>query len=69
MARSLAKLLVHPALWVAAVRMCWRMRGFPDRAYIRFRMVTMYGDEDAQPHPDDLLAYLRWCKAWERGRG
>jgi len=45
------------------------MRGFPDRAYLKFRMVTMYGDEDAQPRPDDLIAYLRWCKAWERARG
>lgn len=46
--------------------MGWRLRLLPDPAYLRFRMVTMYGDADAQPHADDLITYLRWCKVWER---
>ena len=31
-------------------------------------MVTMYGDAHAQPRAEDLITYLRWCKAWERSR-
>ena len=44
------------------------MRMFPDRAYLRFRMVTMYGDARAQPRAEDLITYLQWCKAWEKSR-
>ena len=64
----MATLLAHPSLWVTALRLGWRLRMRPDPAYLRFRMVTMYGDAAAQPHGDDLIAYLRWCKAWERCR-
>ena len=39
-----------------------------DPAYLRFRMVTMYGNAAAQPDGDDLIAYLRWCRDWERSR-
>ena len=46
--------------------MGWRLRLLPDPAYLKFRMVTMYGDADAQPRADDLITYLRWCKVWER---
>ncbi|WP_419846809.1 hypothetical protein [Candidatus Poriferisocius sp.] len=66
MARSFARLLGHPSLWITAVRMGWRLRLLPDPAYLKFRMVTMYGDADAQPRADDLITYLRWCKVWER---
>ncbi|MCY3578794.1 MAG: hypothetical protein OXH53_15920 [bacterium] len=66
MARSLARLLGNPSLWMTAVRLGWRLRMRPDPAYLKFRMVTMYGDAHAQPHPDDLITYLRWCRSWER---
>jgi hypothetical protein len=33
----------------------------PDRAYLRFRLETAYGPDQA-PVPDDLVAYLRWCR-------
>ncbi|MCY3960638.1 MAG: hypothetical protein OXG34_03075 [bacterium] len=66
MARSLAKLLVHPSLWTTSVRLGWRLRLFPDPAYMKFRMVTMYGDAQAQPQADDLVTYLRWCRSWEQ---
>ncbi|WP_420436636.1 hypothetical protein [Candidatus Poriferisocius sp.] len=68
MGRSVAKLLVHPGIWLTALRVGWRLRAFPDPAYLKFRMVTMYGDAHAQPRPDDLVTYLRWCKEWERSR-
>lgn len=66
MARSLGKLLLRPGLWVTAIRLGWRLRLRPDPAYLRFRMVTMYGDAEAQPHAGDLITYLRWCRSWER---
>ena len=45
-----------------------RLRMFSDPAYMKFRMVTMYGDAHARPQPEDMVAYLRWCKAWEQAR-
>ena len=68
MIRPVATLLAHPSLWGTALRLGWRLRLRLDPAYLRFRMVTMYGDADAQPPGDDLIAYLRWCRDWERSR-
>jgi len=68
--------LAHPSLWATALRQLrvlaptgwWRRRPFlplPDPAYLRFRMVTAYGgDGDRSPDPEDLVTYLRWCRAW-----
>lgn len=68
--------LGHPSLWPTAIRQMfflapsgwWRRAPFlplPDAAYLRFRMVTAYGgDGTAVAQPDDLLTYLRWCRAW-----
>ena len=68
--------LSHPSLWRTAVRQVkllaptgwWRRPPFlpvPDAAYLRFRMVTAYGGDGARAaEPDDLLTYLRWCRAW-----
>lgn len=74
-ARAAIALLLHPALWTTAVRQVlvlaidgwWKRAPFlpvPDRAYLRFRMQTMYGDPDAVAEPGDVLTYLHWCKAW-----
>jgi hypothetical protein len=69
-------LLLHPALWGVAVRQVgvlaprgwWRRAPFlplPDPSYLRFRLVTAYGgDGSSAPSPDDVLAYLRWCRRW-----
>jgi len=65
----------RPSLWSTAVRQTavlavhgwWRRAPFlplPDRAYLRFRMQTMYGDADRFPEPADVVAYLQWCRAW-----
>jgi len=29
-------------------------------------MVTQYGDADRQPDAGDALAYLAWCREWDR---
>jgi hypothetical protein len=34
----------------------------PDAGYLRFRLVTAYGDA-AAPTPDDLVSYLEWCRS------
>jgi hypothetical protein len=38
----------------------------PSGDYLRFRMVTQYGDADRRPEPTDALAYLAWCRDWDR---
>jgi len=65
----------HPALWVTAVRQVlilaspgwWRRRPFlplPDAAYLRFRLVTQYGDGAHPPEAGDVVAYLHWCRGF-----
>jgi hypothetical protein len=70
----------HPELWVTAVRQTmrmapmrwWRHAPFlplPDSDYLRFRLLTQYGDAAHHPEPADVVNYLRWCKAWEQTSG
>lgn len=68
--------LAHPTLWPTALRQAfvlaptgwWRRAPYvplPDPAYMSFRMVTAYGGDGSQvADPQDLLTYLRWCRAW-----
>lgn len=65
----------HPSLWVTAGRQglrlvhpkWWRtwppIPSVPD-AYLRFRLVTAYGDADAEPAAQDVVTWLRWCRTW-----
>jgi hypothetical protein len=58
----------------------WRRAPFlplPPRDYIRFRLTTAYGGDGtlagalaagAEPG-SDLVAYLEWCRRWERSAG
>jgi hypothetical protein len=73
--RAVIAVLAHPSLWgIALVQLFrlaptgwWRRAPFlplPDRDYLRFRMQTQYGDVDHPADPDDLVTYLRWCKAF-----
>lgn len=32
----------------------------PSRTYLRWRMYTAYGDEDAVPPADDVIRFARW---------
>jgi hypothetical protein len=77
MLRAAVAVLRHPTLWFTALRQLvvlarrgwWRTAPFvpvPDRAYLRFRLQTAYGDPTRAPEPDDVVTYLHWCRAWPR---
>jgi hypothetical protein len=49
--------------WVFRRRDWWRQAPFlpvPDRGYLRWRMYTAYGDENAVPPADDVASFARW---------
>lgn len=49
--------LARPGWWAR-----WPPVPRPDPAYLRFRLQTAYGDADRPPAPDDVVAYLEWCR-------
>jgi hypothetical protein len=62
----------RPRLWAPAVGQVrrlapdrwWARRPFlpvPDRAWLRFRMETQYGDPDHRPAPADVVQWLDWA--------
>jgi hypothetical protein len=66
---------IRPGLWWTAVRQLralapngwWRHRPWlpvPDPAYLRFRLVTQYGEATHPPEPADVVTYLHWCRAY-----
>lgn len=68
-----AAVAARPRLWPAALvqvrrlapRRWWARPPFlplPDRAWLRFRMETQYGDPDHPPVPDDVVAWLAWAR-------
>ena len=77
LARAGLVLARHPTLWLVALAQVfrlarpgwWRRPPFlpvPDRAYLRFRLQTAYGDPDREPEPHDVVTYLRWCRSYRR---
>jgi hypothetical protein len=49
--------------WAFRRRDWWRQAPFlplPDRAYLRWRMYTAYGDEAAVPPLEDVIRFARW---------
>lgn len=75
--RAASTVARHPSLWGTALVMFrrmlpdgwWRRPPFlpvPDPALLAFRTTTQYGDPDHPLEPDDLLTWLRWCKAENR---
>jgi hypothetical protein len=69
--------LRRPSLWPTAIRAArrtatpgwWRRPPFlpvPSGDYLRFRLVTQYGETDRLPDPDDVMDYLAWCRDWDR---
>lgn len=73
--RAARGLLGRPDLWSTAIAQAFRLRRpgwwrtapflpVPDADYLRFRMVTAYGDPQHEPPVDDLVTYLGWVKAW-----
>lgn len=78
MIRAALAVIARPRLWATAIRQCrrtappgwWKRRPFlpvPGGEYLRFRMITQYGDAQRQPEPADVVSYLEWCRQWERG--
>jgi hypothetical protein len=62
----------RPRLWPVALRQArrtatpgwWHRPPFlpvPGGDYLRFRLVTQYGDEDHRPDATDVVNYLSWC--------
>lgn len=75
MIRALAAVARRPTLWPTAIRQArrtaapgwWRRKPFlpvPGGDYLRFRLLTQYGDADAHPQARDLVAYLEWCQRY-----
>ena len=71
--RVFLAVLVRPTLWGVAMHTWWRTTPsrwwaraphlpVPSRDYLRFRLVTQYGRNDADIVPGDVLNYLAWCK-------
>jgi len=69
-----AAVVRRPDLWPVAVRQWrrttpagwWRRRPFlpvPSREYLRFRLLTQYGDPDARASGADVVNYLAWCRS------
>jgi hypothetical protein len=78
----LSAVVPRPALWWAALGALVRLsRGgwwhrppflpLPGEAYWRFRLVTAFGGTgvEAALRPDDVVAYLRWCRRARPRRG
>ena len=79
-ASSAAAVAARPRLWPTAAaqvrrlapRRWWARRPFlpvPDRAWLRFRMETQYGDPAHRPEPDDVVAWLEWARLQSRVDG
>ena len=67
----LLRALPRPRLALDLLRTAWafRRRGWlstppflplPDRRYLRWRMYTAYGSEDAIPPVEDVIGFARW---------
>ena len=63
--------LLNPRLAVDLLRTAWAFRRrdwwrkppflpLPDREYLRWRMYTAYGSDDAVPPARDVVAFARW---------
>jgi len=63
--------LVRPRLALDLARLAWSFRArewyrhppflpLPPREYIRWRMFTVYGDEEAVPPLDDVVRFAQW---------
>ncbi|MDX2185166.1 MAG: hypothetical protein SFW08_14405 [Gemmatimonadaceae bacterium] len=64
--------VLHPLDGLAMVRVGWRFRRrgwfarvpflpLPSMPYVRWRMYTAFGAEDAVPTVEDVVSYARWA--------
>lgn len=69
--RLLLKALIRPRLAVDLLRLTWSFRArnwwrrppflpLPPREYVRWRMFTAYGDDEAVPPAQDVVNFARW---------
>lgn len=67
-----ARGLTNPRTATALLGVAWRFRRrgwatrfpflpLPDGEYVRWRMLTAYGDEGAVPPAADVVRYARWA--------
>jgi hypothetical protein len=72
---AVSAVLRRPRLWPAGARAYvvhvprrwYRHAPFlpvPDRAWMRFRLQTAYGDPDHAPDPEDVVTWLEWSRSW-----
>ena len=62
-------LLLLGAAWRFRARGWFRRPPFlplPPAEYLEWRMHTAYGDEGAEPTPDELVRYLEWSASMRR---
>src|SRR5207247_11446611 len=70
--RLAARGVRSPSTAAALLGVAWRFRRrgwltrfpflpIPDREYVRWRMLTAYGDSSAIPPADDVVRYARWA--------
>jgi len=75
--RAALAVAARPRLWSAAAGTALRLAepGWwrrwppvprPSTAYLQFRAQTAYGDPRRPPDPDDVVAYLFWCRDFRR---
>ena len=75
--RLTLRALVNPRVAVDLVSLAWALRRrrwishppflpLPPPEYIRWRMYTAYGDEDAVPPVRDVLRFARWRRTFFR---
>lgn len=73
----LVAVVPRPQLWLVAIRQArrlaprrwWSTRPYmpmPSSAYLRFRSLTQYGDENHRVEVADVVDYLLWCKDMRR---
>jgi len=66
--------LVNPRVALDLARLTWSFRArdwcrrppflpLPPRDYMRWRMLTAYGDEGAVPSVEDVITFARWRRA------
>lgn len=69
----LVAVAARPRLWPTAVAQVFRLAPrrwwrrwpplpFPDTDYLRFRLVTAYGDASNPACAADVVAWLNWCR-------
>jgi hypothetical protein len=69
--RLAGRAVINPRLALDLLRTAWAFRRrdwwrrapwlpLPDRTYLRWRMYTAYGDEDAVPPMIDVIRFARW---------